>query len=107
MKKINIAKDFTPTPGGRFKSDGTHSGELFRERCLEPLFENGEPTEKIRIVFDGSYGYPSSFLEEAFGGLARKVGISQVLKWLEFSCEDEPLLTEEVEKYIKESTGGE
>lgn len=27
--EISVAKDFSPAPGGRFKSQGDHSGEEF------------------------------------------------------------------------------
>jgi hypothetical protein len=36
MLKINIAKDFTRFPSGRFKKNGDTSGEGFREQFLEP-----------------------------------------------------------------------
>ena len=72
---INIARDYTPTPGGRYRSDGPCSGEEFRESVLVPVYEKAKSAqEKITIIFDGGYGYARSFLEEAFGGLARKFG---------------------------------
>lgn len=70
---INIAKDYTKTPGGRYVSQGDYSGEDFRIKILEPkFFEAKENKEKLIINLDGVYGYPASFLDEAFGGLARK-----------------------------------
>ena len=97
MIKINIAKEFTDTPGGRFKKDGKFSGEEFREEILIPL---SEKNEKILIDLDGGYGYPTCFLEEAFGGLARKFGSKKVLKTLEFKSDEEPLLITEIISYI-------
>ena len=70
---INIATDFTPYPGGRYRSDGDFSGERFREELLRPAFSNAE-NETITVDLDGAAGFGSSFLEEAFGGLVRDCG---------------------------------
>ena len=56
--------------------------------------------EKLLIDFDGSYGYPTSFLEEAFGGLARIYNAKNVLEKLDFKSDEEPSLIEEVKRYI-------
>lgn len=69
MKTISIAGDFTKYPGGRYKKHGTGSGEEFREKFLIP---NLQKEEQLTIILDGTAGYSSSFLEEAFGGLTRR-----------------------------------
>ncbi len=66
---IEIARDFSRTPAGRYFSDGPASGERFREEFLIPVLKT---SEHVEIKLDGAAGYPSSFLEEAFGGLIRK-----------------------------------
>lgn len=101
--KISIVDDFSRTPGFRFYSDGPFSGEEFRRKHLEPLFEDENNSEKIEVNLDGVAGYATSFLEEAFGGLARKFGIERVLKRIVIVSEDEPLLTEEIDSYIRKS----
>lgn len=68
MVKIVIAKEFSEYPGGRYISDGPNSGERFRLEFLVPALEK---YEQVTIVLDGTKGYPSSFLEEAFGGVVR------------------------------------
>ena len=68
MNKIDISKDFSDVPAGRYKKDGPNSGERFRDDILIPALLTGE---KVEVVLDGSEGYGSSFLDEAFGGLAR------------------------------------
>jgi len=103
MIKINIAKDFSETPGARYKTDGRFSGEEFREKFLEPLFADEHASEKILINLDGTAGYSTSFLEEAFGGLARKFGKKRCLSRLEFISKEEPLLVEEINQYINDS----
>lgn len=99
---IKISKDFSETPGARNISDGPYSGEEFREKVLKVKYKealcNGE---KLTIDLDGGYGYPTSFLEEAFGGLAREYGGQKVLSVLDFISEDEPALVEEIMSYIK------
>jgi hypothetical protein len=66
--RISIAKDFSEVPLGRYPTDGKFSGERFREEFLKPALQKDEVTVNI----DGTEGYGSSFLDEAFGGLVRK-----------------------------------
>lgn len=66
--KINIAKDFSPTPGGRHKNLSPWSGEEFCDKIASYLVRG----IRVEITLDGTEGYGASFLEEAFGGLARK-----------------------------------
>ena len=70
VRTINILNEFSRTPGGRYYTDGPASGQKFREEVLIPaLAEN----DHLTIEMDGTRGYPSSFLEEAFGGLVREM----------------------------------
>tara|TARA_R110002020_G_scaffold150446_1_gene327141 strand:+ start:6225 stop:6563 length:339 start_codon:yes stop_codon:yes gene_type:complete len=71
--EIFIAKQFSRTPGGRYYTDGPSTGEQFREEILIPALKKNK---HITIHLDGARGYPSSFLEEAFGGAVRRLGIS-------------------------------
>jgi hypothetical protein len=66
--EIKIARDFSTKPVGRYRADGPHTGEAFREDILIPALEKGD---NVVVILDGTEGYPSSFLEEAFGGLVR------------------------------------
>ena len=101
--EINISKDYTNTPGARFKTDGPFSGEDFREKFLEKLFEDKNDNSTITIIFDGAVGYGTSFLEEAFGGLVMKYGKDRCLSRLKFISREESLLIEEVMQYIEEA----
>jgi hypothetical protein len=103
MKTINIATEFSTLPGPRYIEEGDNSGELFRDRILEPRFLEAEGAdEPLRVELDGvEFGYPTSFMEEAFGGLARKHGVDRVLTRLQFVSRDEPLLIQEVTRYIR------
>lgn len=103
MIRINIAEQFSRTPGARYRSDGPHSGEEFREKFLVPLFANEDDNSKIEIVLDGAAGYATSFLDEAFGGIARLYGVKRCLERLAFISNEEPLLIEEIRTYIEEA----
>ena len=70
---ISVAKQFSETPGGRFRGDGPKSGEAFREDVLYPKLLSHE---KVEVNLDDTLGYGSSFLEEAFGGLVRNHGMT-------------------------------
>ena len=68
---VDVAKDFTKTPGGRYRADGKWSGQEFREDKIDPLLAAGHD---VIIDLDGPEGFTTSFLEEAFGGLVTKHG---------------------------------
>lgn len=100
--KIEVVKQFTDIPGARYRNEGEHSGQEFREDLLEPMFEEAiEKNETLLVDLDGGYGYATSFLEEAFGGLARKYGAEAVLQTIEIKTDDEPGLKEEIIDYIR------
>lgn len=101
MTTVNIASDFTRYPSGRYKKNGTTSGEAFRERFLEEPLSRGE---KVLVEFDGTIGYGSSFLEEAFGGLVRKLRIPPTTLYenLQLKASDISIVTE-VRQYIDDA----
>lgn len=94
---INIANDFSRYPAGRYESDGPYPGELFRNKLLEPAVKKGFP---FTIILDGTRGYGSSFLEEAFGGLIR-LGYdpNKVKALINFEASDGSLV-DEINQYI-------
>ena len=102
---INICNDFSETPGARYRSEGDFSGEEFREDVLKPKFEEiKDSNDKLVIELDGGYGYPTSFLEEAFGGMARIYGSKIIKEKLIFISNDEPSLLEEILSYIEDAS---
>lgn len=102
-KEINIASDFSNTPGARYISDGDFSGQEFFEKILEPSFLEVKDNEDTLIVnLDNTDGYATSFLDEAFGGLARKYGKDIALTKIEFISHEEPYLIEEIKSYMDE-----
>ena len=99
MISINISKDFSSTPGARYIDDGPFSGEEFRKSFLEQPFSTDDD-DIIEIVLDGTEGFATSFLEEAFGGLARNHGKTKCLNRLSFVSRDDDLLVKEILGYI-------
>ena len=98
---ISVYRDFSDTPGARYRNEGKYSGEEFRETQLKPKYlEARKKGEKLVIELDGGYGYPTSFLEEAFGGLARIYDPKEVKETLESISYDEPSLPKEIYGYI-------
>lgn len=98
---FSIAKDFTDTPGLRYKHQSEFSGELFREEHLRRLLKTYQETkEPIIIDLDGVFGYPTSFLEEAFGGLAREFSEAEVMKAFTFVSTEQPDIIDEIKEDI-------
>ena len=98
---INVAADFTRFPAGRYRDDGPYSGERFREDLLIPALLSGAV---VRVVLDGTMGFGSSFLEEAFGGLARDGRFPRdlLLRMLKVESKDESIV-DEIWSYIDEA----
>ncbi|NRR29275.1 STAS-like domain-containing protein [Oxalobacteraceae bacterium] len=99
MKTISVAKDFSCFPSGRWKVNGEASGQGLREILLEPELRAGN---EIMVDLDGTMGFSSAFLEEAFGGIVRSLDIEpeRLLNLLHFKSDDDPSLVEEVIEYI-------
>jgi STAS-like domain of unknown function (DUF4325) len=97
--KINISQNFSAIPLGRFPSDSDYNGETFREKWLLPALKKNK---SIEIILDGTEGYGSSFLEEAFGGLVRvhNFSASDLLSRLSFTSLEDPTLIDEISDYI-------
>jgi hypothetical protein len=105
MEKLTLrVLDFSQTPGFRKIEDGPYSGELFFRDYLHPKFQEALDKNAILVVtLDGARGYGTSFLEESFGGLARKYGAATVLEHLEVISDDEPYLADDIRTYIDEA----
>ena len=98
MMMIDIAASFTRFPGGRYRSDGRFSGERFRDELLVPALKEHE---HVVVRLDGTVGYGSSFLEEAFGGVVRIGAFTadELLAKLTFESADSSLV-DEIREYI-------
>lgn len=101
--QIHVASEFSRFPAGRFRTDGPHSGEKFREDFLVPALRDGK---RVTVLLDGTLGYGSSFLEEAFGGLVREHGFSanDLHKNLTVHSANDRSLITEIWSYIDEAS---
>ncbi|EMO47265.1 STAS-like domain-containing protein [Leptospira santarosai] len=102
IKKIKVAKDFSDVVGHRYRADGPKSGEEFREDFLEPVLED-QNVEAIEIDMDDTWGYPSSFLEECFGGLVRKYGKGLIKSRIKFFSNQDESLQGRIEEIINKA----
>lgn len=104
---LKIATEYSEIPGGRYIEDGLYSGEDFRDNVLEPKYKECLASqEKLIIDFDGGYGYGTSFLEEAFGGLVRKgYDAKEMIENMIFISNEEKTLIDRVKKYILDMRG--
>ena len=102
---VIAVRTFTLDPGPRLRSEGKHSGQEYREDHLSPTFERAQKENKRLIVdLDGTWGYPISFLEEAFGGLVRnhmrQGRFYNYRHELEIITKEEPYLYDRVWEFI-------
>jgi hypothetical protein len=98
---IDIAKQFSRYPFGRYRNDGPYSGERFRDEFLIPALEKN--SADVSVIFDGANGMGSSFLEEAFGGLVRKgIPKNDLLRRLKLISKDATRI-HQVQEYIREA----
>lgn len=104
--ELSVLRDFSRTPGPRFKWEGEFSGEVFRAMVLLPKYDEATAKGvKLKVDLDGTAGYGTSFLEEAFGGLVRheKKNKEQVLDVIEFISNEEDYLIEDITEYIEDA----
>lgn len=102
---LRVADEFYRRPLGRYRSQGTYTGEAFREDILIKKLKELQSSEKIIIDFSDVTMTGSSFLEEAFGGLVRKHGYSsyQLENILVLEFPKRPYLERKVWEYIQDA----
>ncbi len=102
--QISIAKNFSRFPAGRYVRDGPFPGEVFRSKLLAPALRS---YDSVTVVLDGTLGYGSSFLEEAFGGLVRveKFSAEELRTKLTLRSEEDSSLIKEIWSYIDDAAG--
>ncbi|PTW87138.1 hypothetical protein DBL07_23380 [Achromobacter mucicolens] len=100
--EIDIAKEFSRFPAGRFLADGPHSAEEFIDNLLSPAFDK---YRTVTVNLDGTYGYGASFLDEAFAGLVRRGHSGSTLKGrLNLVSNEDFHLPHQIWSYIDEAS---
>ncbi len=95
---VNVSRDFSKYPAGRYIEDGPASGQLFRDKFLIPALKEAK---ELTIELDGTRGYGSSFLEEAFGGAVRAGFSPKTVKQAFKLISNDKSLVEEIHDYIE------
>lgn len=101
-----ISQDFSSTPGPRYIEEGEWSGQDLREKHLKGLVNEAiKQSRSLIIDLDGTAGFGTSFLEEAFGGLIREDQFSgeTLRRTLKFKSDEEPYLIEDIWEYIDDA----
>lgn len=104
--RIKIANDFTTAPGPRYVTEGKFSGEQFRKELLLPkVREACDRKCALTVDLDGTSGYGTSFLEEAFGGLIREDNfrLATLDSVLTLISNEEPELLAEIREYLEDA----
>jgi hypothetical protein len=86
-----FADEYTRYPGGRLRKDGPFSGEAFRDDVLLPLLDGHQV---VKFDLSGAVGFGSSFLDEAFGEIGKRLGLAACDKRMSFAADDDPALVE-------------
>jgi hypothetical protein len=108
--ELSVATEFSRTPGPRYIREGNYSGELFREKLLSKVVKRAIDTGvTLWIDLDGTAGYGTSFLEEAFGGLVRedRIDAKKLREILEIKSEEEDYLIQDIFDYISDAEASE
>lgn len=99
---VNIADEFSKTPGPRSRAEGQFSAEEFLDTLLVVKFQEAlDNGANLIVVLDGTAGYATSFLEGAFGELARRFSKKTVKSTIHFISTEEPYLIDEINQYIE------
>ena len=107
MTTLSVSS-WTKFPGPRYIIQGDWSGEAYRKEVLLSAVRKAiENNEKLEIDLEGTLGYGSSFLDEAFAGLIRmgEFKKEEILNTLVFKSNTIPAYKEEAMQYITEAGG--
>ena len=94
-----FAKEYTKFPGGRFIDLGPYSGEDFRDKVLREKLKSGKTIEIDATGVVTSFS--PSFLDEAFGEIAKEYGIENFTQKIKLFSDDNPGLSEKMMYYAK------
>lgn len=112
-RNISVASDFSEYPALRHCNLSDDSGEDFYHSVLNKAFKEAFENKHTLIVnLDGTDGYASSFLDEAFGNLVYDFALENVKNTLEIISLQQPhwkkmLLDETFVQWEKRRTNNE
>lgn len=99
--KIDLGTQFSRLPFGRFRKDSDYSAEAFRDDMLIPALK---ANRSVVVVLDNAKGLGSSFLDEAFGVLAKSLSmtVEDFKKRIEIVSDRDPTLIDEILSYVSQ-----
>ena len=113
---INVATEYSETPGSRYESEGPFSGEQFRREFLVPKLYQMESEitpqklfpDQLVVDLDGGAGYGVGWLDEVFAGLIRDgFDYKFIEKVLHIQSDEEPYLIDEIWEYMYQAAHNE
>lgn len=98
-KIVIKVSEFSRYPTGRYREHSNSSGEEFRDDYLLPALKK---SSSVVIILDGTEGYGSSFLDEAFAQIpeSNDFSLKDIRGRVEFVSESDPSLITEINDNI-------
>lgn len=91
QKHLLLIKEYSQSPGPRYTKQGDDSGEDFYYTKLNEMFyEALQDNVILTVELDGTDGFASSFLDEAFGNLVYDFGKDVVENHIKIISDEEP-----------------
>ena len=109
MQIIKVSS-FTTIPGARFVKDGDGSAEEFFNKYVKaPLKEAINKNTQIKIDFDDTWGYASSFINELASRIFKLTSkdFEDISKTISLKSDDEPGLIDRFEEEYGKAVRGE
>lgn len=124
MIKYRVSQEFSPLPGGLFKSSGSGSAEAFRDDVMYPIylqcckyftfatfiFDTVQSPDWMRsFEIDGIHPsrktikepiYSDAWLDEAFGGFIRKYHELSFMRRIGVYCSEDDTLLPRVKMFV-------
>lgn len=100
---IDLPKQFSDTPGGRYRARSEKSGEEFRDDVLRPALKKAD---FLFIEMNGASGYPHSFLDESFGKIIDEIGIKEFHRRIKWNLTDNAVALRRLEEVIRKHSAG-
>ncbi len=97
IRKIAVF-NYSLDPGPRYVRQGDDSGEDYYHKVLnKEFYEALRNNQLLEVSLDGTSGYASSFLDEAFGNLIYDFSLNEVQSNIIIISEEEPEWKEMIE----------
>lgn len=100
LRTLHFAEEYTRYPGGRLRKHGPFSGEAFREDILWPILQKNT---RLHVDLTDTYGFGSSFLDESFGEIGKRIGLIECRSRITFQSDDDPALVDLIWAKIKKA----